>query len=263
MFLTACGRNILELSYSYAIYLACSCVGFSLILFPPFTPHPCASSVQLELTSLRLEVRELRNEFNVSEYDVWTEQGRTEVEQTAFKNGLIKYYRRNSFVPFSNQLHCMVTSEWHNREDVIASHIWPSKTRGKGLPKFGLSFNDLMNPRNGFLVLKDIEDKFDRKQLCFLYDPLVNPGKYVVKILDPSIRGLIIKKSKGESRTFESIDGAELQHPPGKFPYRRLLGFHARCAYAIAREKNWIPPESIFREYFDISSTASAPDTYL
>ena len=192
-------------------------------------------------------------------------------EQKAFKDDLIKYYRRNSFVPFSfvpfvpfvpQKVRCMVTNEWHHREDVIASHIWPSKTRGKGLPKFGLAISDLTNPRNGFLVLKDIEVKFDRKQLCFLYDPLVTPGKYVVKILDPSIQDLVIRKSKN-SRTFQSIDGAELRHPSGKFPYRRLLGFHARCAFAIAREKNWIPPESIFKEYFDISSTASAPDTYL
>ena len=215
----------------------------------------------LELASLRLEVKTLKDEFNISEYDIWTEQGRSDTEQATFKDGMIKYYKRKSRFPFTNQLKCMVTGEWHGRGDVIAAHIWMSKTRGKGLPKFGLSITDLTSPRNGFLVLKDIEEAFDRKQLCFLYRPLTNQGKFTVKILDPSVRNLAIRKST-KSLTFGQIDGVELQHPSQKFPFRRLLGFHARCSYANAREKGWISADSVFDEYFDISETASAPDTY-
>ena len=217
--------------------------------------------LNLEVADLRRELNILKEEFNVSEYDIWSEKGRTEIEQTTFKDDMIMYYHRGSVIPFVNQLCCMVTGQWHPRKDVVAGHIWMSKTRGKGLPKFGLSVNDLMSARNGFLVLKDIEDKFDRKQLCFLYSPLTNQGKFTVKILDPTIRNSIIKMSH-DSRTFQQIDGVELQHPHQKFPYRRLLGFHARCSYAKAREKGWISADSVFDEYFDISETASAPDTY-
>ena len=206
----------------------------------------------------------MRSEFDINEYDIWTENGRSEVEQIGFRNGLIKYYRvgvLRSF--FSNGVQCMVTGEWHSRKhnNVIAAHIWMSKTRGKGLPKFGLSDDDLMTPRNGFLALKDIEDKFDRKQLCFLYNPLSTQGKFTVKLLDPAIRPLVIRQSR-QGKTFAQIDVIVLQHPQLHFPYRRLLGFHARCSYALARIKGWIAEGAVFAEYFDISETASAPETY-
>ena len=173
------------------------CVGCSLILCPHYVFDFCINFVtNLELASLRLEVKMIKDEFNISEYDIWTEQGRSETEQVTFKDGMTKYYKRRSRFPFTNQLQCMVTGEWHGRGDVIAAHIWMSKTRGKGLPKFGLSINDLMSARNGFLVLKDFEEKFDRKQVCFLYRPLTNQGKFTVKVLDPAIRNLTIRKSK-------------------------------------------------------------------
>jgi hypothetical protein len=156
------------------------------------------TTLQSAVTTLQATVATLNNEFNVTEYDIWTERGRTENEQRSFKDEMIKYYKRNAWS--GNKLRCMVTNQWHTQGDVIACHIWMNKTRGKGLVKFGLAVNDLMNTRNGFLALKDIEDKFDRKQLCFLCSPLTDSGKFLVKVLDPnSIRNSVVRNSNPRS----------------------------------------------------------------
>jgi hypothetical protein len=136
-----------------------------------------------------------------------------------------------------------------------------SKTKGRGLPKFGLSIADLNNPRNGLLMLKDIENAFDRKQLCFLYQPFGETAEriFLVKVLDPDIKQMTIT---GTTKNFTDIDMTHLQVPKNRIPYRRLLSFHARCSFHHAKEIGWIQAHESFDEYFDISETASAPDTY-
>ena len=36
---------------------------------------------------------------------------------------------------------------------------------------FGLRKSDLISPRNGLLIHKELENAFDGLQSCFLYDP--------------------------------------------------------------------------------------------
>jgi len=156
----------------------------------------------------------------------------------------------------------MVTNDWFSANLVIASHIWMTKTRGKGLPKFGLSVTDLNNARNGILILKDIEDAFDKKQVCILYQPFgeVATRVFLIKVLDPGIMGNTIT---GTSKTFADIHMTKLHMPNNKFPYRRLLSFHARCSYKRAMDMQWIQTSDVFDEYFHLSETASNPDTYI
>ncbi len=54
---------------------------------------------------------------------------------------------------------------------VIASHIWKNCMHGVGMSKFGLTVQDSTSPRNGLLMLKVIEERFDIEDVCFLYDP--------------------------------------------------------------------------------------------
>ncbi len=202
---------------------------------------------------------ELEKEFNLSEYDIWTETGpRDRKEQEIFKNELLIYYKRSGF--FTSKVRCMVTNEWHNRKKVIGGHLWMSKTRGKGLPKFGLAFSDLMSPRNGLLMLEPIENAFDSKYLCFLYNPLGgdNSQNFIVKVLNPGLMDQVIS---GTTKLFRHIDGAILQHPKDRFPFRRILSFHAKCSFKLALNKGWITPEEFqnFQDYFNISETASNP----
>eukprot|EP00604_Paraphysomonas_vestita_P003331 CAMPEP_0174818550 /NCGR_PEP_ID=MMETSP1107-20130205/1279_1 /TAXON_ID=36770 /ORGANISM="Paraphysomonas vestita, Strain GFlagA" /LENGTH=53 /DNA_ID=CAMNT_0016030559 /DNA_START=612 /DNA_END=770 /DNA_ORIENTATION=+ len=45
--------------------------------------------------------------------------------------------------------------------------------------------SDIDHVRNGLLLLDPIEQAFDRKDICFLYDPLTN--ELIAKVLNPSL----------------------------------------------------------------------------
>jgi hypothetical protein len=198
----------------------------------------------------------LEIDYNVSNYDIWTESGRTVTEQKEFKDGLIKYYGRGSY--FSNKVRCMVTDEWHRRDWVRAEHIWKFKMKGLGLHKFNLEKRDSASPRNGILMLKALEDEFTIKNICFIYDPLHQNFK--IKVLKPDIMDTVIVNSK-TNKTFGDINDSILHHPMNRYPFRRILSFHARCAHKKARENGWITAEeeNSFESYFELSETASVP----
>jgi hypothetical protein len=128
---------------------------------------------------------------------------------------------------------------------------------GTGLKKFGLKRNDTGSPRNGILMLKDIEHYFRKKFICVVYDAIHK--RFVIKVLCPDIMDVKITNSK---KTFRHINDTYLGHPKRKYPYRRLLSFHARCSFRLAREKSWISAqeEESFTPYHDLSDTASVSD---
>lgn len=157
----------------------------------------------------------------------------------------------------------MITNKYFSRHMVRASHIWKFATHGIGLAEFQLSGTDVSNERNGLLLLESIEQAFDSKKLCFIYDPFA--GALKLKLLgndlrsrflvgDPGLRGAC-----GETRTFGDIDGAPLVVPAGIYPYRRLLNWHGRCAYRTAKSKNWIDANEHLNDFFDLSDLISLP----
>lgn len=150
----------------------------------------------------------------------------------------------------------MITNEWHRRDLVIAEHIWKHKMHGNGLHAFRLKRSDASSPRNGILMLKDIEDQFTVKNVCIVYNAFTK--KFIIKVLNPDILDTLITHSK---KTFRDIHDKKLCHPKGCFPFRRLLSFHARCAYTVAREKRWISvdEETSFRPFHELSDAASVP----
>ena len=215
--------------------------------------------VNTEIVRLEGLINNLAVEHNRSNYDIWTETGRSEVEQEEFNEKLLDFYSRRSWMLWNYKVQCMVTNQWHRRDRVIASHIWKHEMHGNELHKFGLQRLDCISPRNGFLMLKSIEQRFDWKHICFVYNPLSQ--QFIVKVLNPAIRDVVIQFSKPE-RKFSDIEGLQLQHPIGKMPFRRILSFHARCAFKFAREKGWITvtEENLFMPYHDLSDSASIPD---
>eukprot|EP01031_Cornospumella_fuschlensis_P028170 gene28170-34018_t len=194
-------------------------------------------------------------DHNLANYDVWTETGRSAVEQQEFKERLIKYYKCRSFWK-GDKIRCMMTGEWHRRDHVIAEHIWKHKMHGSGLHKFNLERKDTSSPRNGILMLKDVEDQFTVKKVCIVYNATTRV--FTIKVLDPSILDTTITHS---TKKFRDIHNTGLSHPTGRIPFRRLLSFHARCAYKFAREKGWInvDVERLFEPYHDLSDGASIP----
>jgi hypothetical protein len=200
----------------------------------------------------------LSQEHNIMNYDIWTESGRSTAEQTAFKNRLIEYYNRKETTFFSTpRLKCMILNRYFPSNVVIASHIWKNKMHGVGLSKFGLTVQDATSPRNGFLMLKMIEERFDIKDVCFLYDPF--KGRLTLKVLNPDIMDIVVSPS---TKTFRDLDGELLRHPSEKFPFRRILNFHAKCAYKRARERQWntVGDDESVNDYFNLSEGGYIPE---
>ena len=210
------------------------------------------------MAPMKEQIDELNSDFNTSEYDIWTEGGRSKQEADDFKDSLIKYYKRQGPWFSRGKIKCMVTDRACKREHVIASHIWKHSKRGRGLSKFGLNVEDCWSTRNGILLMKDIEVQFDIKGVCFLYDTFKQ--KLILKVLNPDLLPRIITNT---TLTFADVDGNILQHPANHLPYRRILNWHARCAYKHAREQNWttVGPDDLVQDYFNLSQSASIPDT--
>ena len=189
--------------------------------------------------------------------DVWTSSKRSKIEQSAFKDSLIKYYlcqhETNEML-----VKCMVLNEFFPRQLVVASHIWKHCTQGEGLEEFGLKESDVNSSRNGILLCQEIEKAFDEKKLCFLIDRITSTNLQI-KLLDPALTSkLVIDGHSG--KTFADIDGSHLKHPPDCMPYRRILDFHAKCSYRKAISRGWLLPDSAFADFFDMSIGSSIPD---
>ena len=118
---------------------------------------------------------------------------------------------------------------------------------------YGLPPSEIDNPRNGILILKKIEESFDRLDVCFLYDGFNQ--KIHLKVLRPELLACRISPSSAtEFRTFQDIDGAELMQPnPETRPYRRILSMHAKYAFARALNLGWINDTELINTYFSAS----------
>jgi len=205
-------------------------------------------------------IKKLAEEASIAKrkrFDIWTSSKRTRSESQSFKQLLETFYQRVD-PNDSNRLLCMVLNESHPRQSIIASHIWKYCTLGDGLDVFGLDFSQLNHPRNGMLLAKPIEEAFDTKGVCFMWNPLQK--KIQLCVLDP---GLLNKTVDPSAKTFQDINGAELQHPPNNFPFRRLLSFHAEVSLKHALARNWIDEEK-YKTYTDwndnLSNEASEPE---
>ncbi|PRP75398.1 hypothetical protein PROFUN_15712 [Planoprotostelium fungivorum] len=172
-----------------------------------------------------------------------------------FKNSLISYYDRKD--PQSSDIKCMVLDRFYPQDKVRGSHIWKYATYGEGLDEFGLKEDDVNKERNGLLLGEGIEQAFDSKQLCFLYDAL-NTKKFVVKVLDPDLLRSSTPVSPSQTRTFSDINNLPLCLPADRSPFRRLLSWHAKCTYTTALKKKWIeqPAFDTFTTYDNLSNGA-------
>lgn len=222
-------------------------------------------SLSSKVDSLSLKVDYISKQNNhrlKQELDCWeSSSSRTKDEQVDFKNSLINYYTCGGIN--TKQIKCMVLNKFFDRTSVRAVHIWKLATKGVGLPEFALKESDINNERNGLLLYESIEKAFDRKQLCFIYNPFV--GYLHLKILCINLKNMFliddpqIRISLNESRKFNDIDGNTLILPKDIYPYRRLLNWHARCAYKTAKLNQWIDDNENFEDFFYLSDLVSLP----
>jgi hypothetical protein len=138
----------------------------------------------------------------------------------------------------------MVSERVYNYADIAPAHLIKHCTDGMTLPYFGIDDTEIDNPRNGMLMYRPIEQAFDRKQLCFIYNPFNQA--FVVKVLKPDLL---------REELFQDIDGKSLRFPPDRCPYRRILSMHAKFSFSKAYKKQWITEDVVgnFRPYFELS----------
>lgn len=194
----------------------------------------------------KIEVRRLQ-----ASLDCWHSNNRTRIESDEFKESLIAYYQCAAppSTPLSNNIYCMITRKLYRRDLVIASHIVKHSTQGESMPLYGLSPLDIDSPRNGFLMLKSIEESFDRKEVCFIYNPIDRSLR--LKVLNPLLMGK--KLHSTEPMTFANVDNAALMLPVDVFPFRRCLNMHAKFSFSRALLFKWILPTAELDSYFAVS----------
>ena len=150
----------------------------------------------------------------------------------------------------------MVLGRRFRRDTVRAAHIWKFCTQGRGLEAFGLEETDLSSPRNGLLVADAIEQAFDIKRLCFLWNPFTK--RLVVHLLDPLLKAQMVVPSE---ELFADIHGKPLLTPESRYPFRRLLAFHARASFNRALRAKWITDDEFkqFHDFLRLSEGAVDP----
>lgn len=98
-----------------------------------------------------------------------------------------------------------------------AAHIWPwAQSKHPSLAKLKILETDIDSPQNGLLLLATIEAAFDRKDICFLYNPFKVSesfnGKFMLRVLNPA---LVTQKCVPGGGTFGDLDGKAFLNLPG------------------------------------------------
>lgn len=149
----------------------------------------------------------------------------------------------------------MLTNIFYPHYEVRASHITKKLTQSDTTAMHLYSLDQGINhARNGLLLLEPIEQAFDRKDICFLYNCLNH--ELTAKVLNPNLMMEYLctesKNPKTYNITYGHLDGLSLQLPRGVSPYRRVLNMHAKFAYSRAVTEGWTVTETL-NTYFNIS----------
>lgn len=192
----------------------------------------------------------------------------------AFRTTVAPYY-------FGDEGHCMlvtaVTGTSFESKYMVGGHIWP-RHKPSGLKKFGLNPAQIDSPRNGLVLLKSVEEAFDQKRFCFVY----NMNGFAVKVLDPqlsdedvALKNIHNRKIEGvvqylgRNLVYKDLDTKNLDLPAPvdgvqAVPFRRLLSEHATQALAAAVRSGWIAQAESdeFVGYNDLSGAVSRASGY-
>ena len=141
---------------------------------------------------------------------------------------------------------CMVTGVSHQIEsgrvivEVRSAHIWPARARRsadiKTLELLGLKYEDISSYRNSVLLLRSLEQQFDKQRISFAYNFV--DDSFLFHVIDSSLWNTQVAGAPA-GVTFGSLDRSPLQLPMGKFPFRRLLVYHYAMALDTAGLKHW------------------------
>jgi hypothetical protein len=129
---------------------------------------------------------------------------------------------------------------WFPSEQVVMGHIfmkqWP---RLWLMETFQVKISD---PENILPIWSAVEVEFDAFGITVI--PESNDDFRII-ILNPALRGKLIKAGGECELKFDDLDGKLLEFKTAARPAKRLVGFRARLAIRYAKGKNWIAREEV------------------
>lgn len=216
-----------------------------------------ADEVMAELRMLRSDLAAQETRRIRRALDCWVTNNRTMVESAEFKRAVVDFYQRREVTDSATDkiisARCMISGGVHKYADLCPAHL-VKHCKPELMTLYGLSQGNVDNPRNGILILKELELAFDHKTVCFLRNPIT--GELILRVLDPVLLSKRIHlTSATEIRTFGDINGCVLQHPTGNVPFRRILSMHAKLSLSRALCYGWIDDEEEIDTYYSVSES--------
>jgi len=202
-----------------------------------------ANTVTREYFDEQMQLLELRfrQQQNLNVWKETIDSGSTR-HRGQFANKAKKFYGRE----FNKTAYCMLTS----LPGAVVGHLWPhAKIDDPRVKSLNIVRDNLEGPRNAIVVLKSIEEAFDRGRLCLVWHAFNK--QFIVVILDPSLKNEFV----ADGLQFAAIEGSYLRHPAGKIPFLRVLGVHASESYSEALVNGWITQEEFdaFKDFRTLS----------
>jgi hypothetical protein len=209
------------------------------------------------LTELKAQITNLSSLVMGKPADPWTAisnhssvSSNTQRQQVAFREAIRLYYNQ----PVNQPARCLITGLSSSNIDIIASHIWPKTAKAAAPYHFNLNDSDRWNARNGLLLAKPLEAAFDQQRITFEYDPFRQ--LIVVCVVDASLLTQLINGQL----TFNDIDRKEISLP--RWPYRRLLNYHAECTWNKSKTQRRASKPSIDYKLQQYEHTAGRSDSF-
>jgi hypothetical protein len=165
-------------------------------------------------------------------------------------------FKENLLVVMHGELKCMVSgvlgglsTNINDSNSVVCAHIIPNRARSKTgvLKKLGYSAPDIDCVCNGLFLAYNIEQAFDKLQLCFVGNPNPLTDGLVMKIYDDACRDVPLYI--GSNKLIGEFDGQALTLGD-HLPFQSALCYHAYYTFL----------EVDFGATVDMSQLSSSPE---
>lgn len=189
-----------------------------------------ASEAQAEAMK-KLQANTRKRELDDLE-SVFDSNKRSNSECAALKEDCMKFYKLRTS---ESKAKCMILNREYGISDLKLAHIWPHRMLGRHLDKFGLSEEDVNNERNTMLLAPAIEEAFDKRRICFIYNPIA--AKIQLKVLDPEL----LKYTTTIEPSGPQTTGLQWKDINGTSSLLLIYSNLPRCTTATSRRQDTIP----------------------
>ena len=125
---------------------------------------------------------------------------------------------------------------------VVVSHNLGRKRPESAFHSFDLTIRDVDDMRNTIMMLKSIEQHYEKRDLCFVPTDNAKEHEFQVILMNPKLGKdplFVYANGKRSEKTFADINKQPFSFPQGKVPFTRILSHHAQCCYAHGINEGW------------------------